>query len=78
MGAEGEEGAMSSRPDDSWNKLLARMKQSAIEECQGVSIMNVRVIMRDGHPIGWSEPHIERYQAPIRTELLEVLLESLT
>lgn len=71
---------MKNHPDECWNKLLLRMKQSAIEECQGygVTVMNVKIIMRDGHPIGWSEPHIERYQAPIRTELLEALLEGLT
>lgn len=71
---------MKNHPDESWNKLLVRMKQSAIEECQGqgVSIMEVKVIMRDRWPIGWSEPHVQRYQGPVRAELLEALLESLT
>lgn len=66
---------MKNRPNDSWNKLLSRMKQSAIEKCQGVSIMNVAIIMRDGRPVGWTEPQVRRYEGSVRNELLESLAE---
>jgi hypothetical protein len=71
---------MSNHPDESWTKLLARMKQSAIEECggQGVSVMSMKIIMRGGQPVGWSIPHVEHYQAPVRADLLSLLAGDLT
>lgn len=68
---------MANQPDDSWNKLLLRIKQAAIEECHGVSVMSVKIIMRERFPVGWTVPLVQRYEGKVRNDLLESLIETL-
>lgn len=52
--------------NDSWDKLLLRLKSCAYKECRGrgMNIIVVRLALRSDELVAWSEPEVKRYEHP--------------